>query len=155
MKLPALTTREVAELLDEPRSRFDKWISLKLFEPASTPERGGGRRWGIGEVWRLAVFIELIDHMGLRVEAAATIAPRVHAIHRTGATYLVAWQGEAEGVGGVSVIVPGYWFMETMDASGFADLAQRRTVHRLLAINVARILTDLVERWPTKGKAGG
>ncbi|MCW1753052.1 hypothetical protein [Rhizobium acaciae] len=79
----------VAGILDLHKSRIEQWISREQFLPKVSFARGKKREWDQGEVIRLAVFVKLVDEVGLQpAEAGRLTQTGVHSFTDDGAFFV-------------------------------------------------------------------
>lgn len=84
-----LTLRQVAALLHISRMRVEKWISDNTFPARVFADPGRPREWTFGEVLRLAVFVRLVDTVGVDTKTAGILTQTsVHGFHDDGAFFV-------------------------------------------------------------------
>lgn len=89
----SLTLRQVTALLGVSRMRVEKWISDGTFPPRAFADPGRPREWTFGEVMRLAVFLRLVDAVGVDTKTAGMLTQTgIHGFSDDGA-YFVAYNG--------------------------------------------------------------
>ncbi|MGO8040809.1 MerR family transcriptional regulator [Rhizobium leguminosarum] len=79
----------VAKILDLHKSRIEQWISREQFLPKVSFGKGKKREWDQAEVIRLAVFVKLVDEVGLQpAEAGRLTQTGVHGFTDDGAFFV-------------------------------------------------------------------
>ncbi|CDZ67826.1 Hypothetical protein NGAL_HAMBI2605_61070 [Neorhizobium galegae bv. orientalis] len=84
-----------ATILGLHKSRIEQWISRSQYLPLLTLGRGRKRDWDKSEVIRLAIFVTLVDEVGLSpLEAGRLTQTGVHSFKDDGA-YFVCYKVDA------------------------------------------------------------
>lgn len=84
----------VAGILSLHKSRIEQWISRDQFLPRITLIKGKKREWDVDEVIRLAVFVKLVDEVGMPPKTAGHLTQMgVHGFVDDGA-FFVCYQTE-------------------------------------------------------------
>jgi hypothetical protein len=66
IKMQTMFTRKLAETLRVHPARIEQWISKGQFLNLDAVENGKGRAWSFVDALRLAVFVTLVDVVGVR-----------------------------------------------------------------------------------------
>ncbi|WP_428381795.1 hypothetical protein [Methylocystis sp.] len=82
----------MAKILHVHSSRIEQWISRDQFLPEIFGERGKTREWTFAEVIRLAVFVRLVDAVGIDAKAAGLLTQVGFHGFKDDSAFLVAYK---------------------------------------------------------------
>jgi predicted DNA-binding transcriptional regulator AlpA len=68
--MDTISIEAVADIIGLNKSRIEQWISRGQFFPKVSLAQGKRREWDQGEVIRLAVFVRLVDEVGMTPKVA-------------------------------------------------------------------------------------
>ncbi len=157
---------DVAEVLDVSKSRIEQWISRNQFLPLLTLGRGKKREWDKAEVARLAVFIYLVDEVGIvPADAGRLTQIGVHLFRDDGAFFVcykadslifpMAWSREIVKKSNIGNFLAHGCHMPKLLEAGYDEATIRRNSEPNLGSAKVAVLIDLdcientiTENWP-------
>lgn len=153
----------VAQILDLHKSRIEQWISREQFLPKVRFVKGKKREWDQAEVIRLAVFVKLVDEVGLQpTEAGRLTQTGVHGFTDDGAFFvgfrtepMIGWSHDivrkreigtflASGCHIPKVLMDGY----SEEASRYNSENNTGPAEVAVIIDLDRIEQQVKEGWP-------
>lgn len=87
------TTKDVAAILNVNAERIEQWIARRQFLPGIRPKPGFGRDWTFADAARLAVFVHLVDRIGMNPKDAGLLTQIGLYLFKDDAAFFVAYRG--------------------------------------------------------------
>jgi hypothetical protein len=123
-------TSEVADLLDINVGRLEQWLAHKAFDPLrfesmdlslQPVERGKPRMWSFAQALQLAIFVRLVDVVGMSAEDAGRVTQIGFTAGNEKPAFFVAYQISSEA----GLFPESTWFHKVVPASELGNFLAR------------------------------
>ena len=167
--MQAISIEAVANIIGVHRSRIEQWISRNQFLPRIMFGKGKKREWDQAEVMRLAIFVSLVDNVGLTpADAGRLTQVGPHSFHGGGAYFvcyqvdpplgLPIWSHEIIRKEKLGDFLASGCHIPTILAAGYDEETIRRNsepnlgpANLAVVLNLDRIERIVVDAWPKEG----